>query len=182
MNFIKTERLFLVPVSEKHCTEEYCGWLNDPEVNEYLSTGSFPYTLEELSAFIKNYSSAKNVLFLAIHLQENGKHIGNIKIEPIDFIHRTAEYGILIGDKASWQKGYSKEASVAVFKHCFNILNIRKITLGVIEDNKNAVLLYNKLGFDTEGIYKKHLYCNGKYRNVLRMALFNPALKENDDQ
>ncbi len=182
MNFLETERLFLVPVNEKHCTEEYCGWLNDPEVNEYLNTGSFPYTFEQLSTYIKNYSTAKNVVFLAIHLRENGKHIGNIKIEPIDFINRTAEYGILVGDKNSWQKGYSKEASAAVFTHCFNRLNIRKITLGVIEDNKNAVSLYKKLGFDTEGIYKKHQFCNGKYRNIIRMALFNPAYKDIDEQ
>jgi ribosomal-protein-alanine N-acetyltransferase len=174
MSFLTTDRLYLEAVSAKHCTQEYCDWLNDAEVNKYLETGTFPYSIEQLADYINSYAKAKNIIFLAVHLKENGKHIGNVKIEPINLIHGTAEYGILIGDKSSWKKGFAKEASTAVFNHCFKTLNLRKITLGVIEDNNDAVVLYQKMGFVIEGNYHKHVYCDGEYRNVVRMALFNP--------
>jgi RimJ/RimL family protein N-acetyltransferase len=50
---------------------------------------------------------------------------------------------------------------------------LRKITLGVVRQNTQAVALYEKLGFVTEGIYKEHLVYDGIYYDVLRMSLFN---------
>jgi [ribosomal protein S5]-alanine N-acetyltransferase len=45
-----------------------------------------------------------------------------------------------------------------------------------VEDNLPAVNLYKKLGFVTEGIYKDHGKYDGHYCNILRMAIFNPAV------
>ena len=43
-------------------------------------------------------------------------NIGNIKIDPINEIHKFGEYGILIGDKEYWGKGFAREASEEVLK------------------------------------------------------------------
>ena len=40
--------------------------------------------------------------------------------------------------------------------------------------------LYQKLGFEVEGIYKKHGKYQGKYCDIIRMALFNPNYNTND--
>ena len=89
----------------------------------------------------------KNILFWAIHLKDSNKHIGNIKIDPIDYEDNSGEYGILMGDKTNWGMGYSKEASLAIINYCFKELKLSKLHLGVIEDNINAVMLYKKMGF-----------------------------------
>lgn len=68
-----------------------------------------------------------------ITLKENGKHIGNIKIDPISKRHGTGEYGILIGDRNTWGKGYAAEATIGILKYCFQELGLRRITLEVIE-------------------------------------------------
>ncbi len=73
-----------------------------------------------------------------------------IKIDPINFNLNSGEYGILIGDHLNWVKGYAKETSIRVIKFCFEALKLSKITLGVILDNFNAVLIYNKIGFKIE--------------------------------
>ncbi len=168
--FLQTERLTLNPVTQNHCTETYLGWLNDYEVNRFLETGNYPSTINTLYDFISNQEKQKS-LFLAIHLKSSDKHIGNIKIDGMHPIHRTAEYGILLGDKKEWGKGYAKEATQAVLTHCFNRLNIRKITLGVVKDNVAAVELYKKLGFEIEGCYINHCYYDGAYRDIYRMGL-----------
>jgi ribosomal-protein-alanine N-acetyltransferase len=82
-----------------------------------------------------------------------------------------------MGDKKEWGKGYAKEASKTIVDYCFGPAGIRKITLGVVEDNVNAVKLYEKLGFAVEGRYRKHGFYAGKFCNVLRMALFNPEFE-----
>lgn len=47
-----------------------------------------------------------------------------------------------------------------------------KINLRVFYDNKPAVNLYRKLGFEVEGTFVKEEKWNGKYRTILSMAVF----------
>ena len=167
--FLESQRFFLSKVSIVHVTKTYLEWLHDQDVNHFLESGKTPSSIDELKSFVKENNS---LLFLAIHDKENNYHIGNIKIDSFNAIHRTAEYGIMIGDKSYWGKGVANEISKIILEHCFNVLNIRKITLGVIGKNKKALNLYEKLGFETEGILKNHVFVNGEYLNVYRMAIF----------
>jgi len=174
-SLIESSRLIFEPLSTAHVSENYVSWLNDPEVFKYLETGG-NLTVPLLQEFLEGVEK-KNILFWAIILKEGNKHIGNIKIDPVNNRHGLGEYGILIGDKSEWGKGFAKEASLAVINFCFNDINLRKITLGVVKDNIGAYTLYKNLGFLEEGIYKNHGYYEGKYCDVVRMALFNPNYK-----
>jgi ribosomal-protein-alanine N-acetyltransferase len=171
---IETERLILERLTSKFSSNSYVGWMNDPVVIQWLESGG-DYTSEKLSNYLKDVEE-KDILFWAIVIKESKKHIGNIKIDPVEKKHRRAEYGILMGDRSEWEKGYAFEASSAVLNFCFNELKMRKVTLGVLEENTAAVRLYEKLGFVVEGVHKDHNFSNGKFCNVIRMAAFNPAL------
>ena len=168
---LETERLTLEPISVKFCSEEYVNWLNDIEIYKYLDNGG-DYTYKSLSDYLNKYAE-NPVLFWGIIVKETNTHIGNIKIDPINKRNQIGEYGILMGDKNKWGQGYAKEATKAVIDYCFKVLELRKITLGVIKDNITAVKLYQKLGFETEGIYRMHGIYGGKYCDAIRMALFN---------
>ena len=166
---LESERLIYKRVSAEHVSTEYVNWINDPEVNMYLETRG-NYTLDLLKAYIEEQYN-KEVFFWAIHLKSSKKHIGNIKIDPINSKANSGEYGILMGDKINWGKGYAKEASFAIIKYCFEQLKLSKITLGVIEDNKNAVSLYKKMGFTIDEIKTNVGTYNNKISNALRMSL-----------
>jgi len=170
---LESARLLFKPMQMEHATQEYISWLNDAAVNKYLEVRKENF-IHELEAYIKD-AIDKKIFFWAIHLKENGKHIGNIKIDPINKTHGTGEYGIMMGDKDQWGKGYGKEASLAIIDFCFDKMNLRKMTLGVVEDNVAAVKLYENIGFIVEGNYKNHAVYQGKYCNILRMAIFNPS-------
>ncbi|WP_426668540.1 GNAT family N-acetyltransferase [Mucilaginibacter sp. McL0603] len=168
---IESERLYFVPVSLAHLSQQYVNWLNDKDVYRYMETRG-NYSLGMLKLFLEECEQS-NKLFWAIHLKSNEQHIGNIKIDPINLIHGNAEYSIMMGRKEEWGNGYAIEASARILKYCFDELKLRKITLGVIKENTAAVKLYDKLGFKIEGTYQKHVIYDGKYHDVLRMALFN---------
>lgn len=168
---IETSRLLLKPMDTKFITESYLHWMNDMEVCKFLET-SIPYSEVDLQDFV-NQMIAKKVLFWVITLKHDGSHIGNIKIDPINKKHLIGEYGILMGDRNNWGKGFAREASQSVISYCFDTLNLRKITLGVIKDNIAAVKLYESLGFEVEGVYRMHGKYDGKYCDAIRMALFN---------
>lgn len=163
-------RLEFKPVSQEHITERYVSWLNDPEVYKYMET-SGGYSIEKLKEFVNGLK--EGILFWGIHIKETGEHIGNIKIDPIDETNHSGEYGIMMGERNQWGKGYAKEASISVIEHCFNNLNLSKITLGVIEDNKSAVELYKKIGFSVDEIKPDYGSYDGKSCNLIRMSLEN---------
>lgn len=168
-----SERLILTPLGLSHNSLDYVKWMNDTEVNKYLESGG-DYTEEKLQNFLKQVES-DNILFWAIHIKENNKHIGNIKIDPVNTKHKYAEYGIMMGDKTEWGKGFAKESTLLIIDFCFNgLLNLRKINLGVHAKNLAAIELYKKIGFKVEGRFINHVETIEGYDDILRMAIFNP--------
>ncbi len=175
MNAVKleTERFYLESLTLEHLSQEYLDWMNDYEVNQFLESGG-NYTLDLLKDFLTDVSN-QDMYFWAIKNKLNNQHVGNIKIDPINFKHGWGEYGILIGDKGFWGKGVGFEVSKAVIGFCFEgNLKLRKINLGVRAENIAAIALYKKLGFEIEGVYKKHSVTSEGFDDVLRMAIFNP--------
>ena len=168
---LESERLVFLPLSLKHLSQEYLDWLNDFEVNRYLESRQ-GYNKKLLENFLKE-QERKDILFWAIHTKEKNKHIGNIKIDPINLESNSGEYGILIGDKSSWGKGYAKEATSKIIQYCFDTLKLSKITLGVVSENKRAIKLYENLGFKRERIVKKFGVCDGKECDSIRMIKNN---------
>jgi len=168
---LESERLIFKPLGLEHLSSAYVDWMNDRDVVKYLESGG-DYNFEMLKDFLGGVQD-EEVLFWAIHLKSNNKHIGNIKIDPVWMRHMICEFSILMGDKMEWGKGYAKEASLRIIDFCFKELNIRKINLGVVENNTVAVKLYTNLGFSIEGVYIDHGIYDGVFSNVLRMALFN---------
>lgn len=174
---LESERLLLKRLSMTHCTEEYVAWLNNPQVYQFLETGG-NYTLADLRNYLASVEARPDMLFWAIHIKSNNVHIGNVKIDPINKKHGLGEYGILMGNPEEWGKGYAKEASLSIINYCFKIVNLRKITLGVVEKNVAAIKLYESLGFEVEGVYKKHGLYNNEYLDTVRMALFNTKYRD----
>ncbi|WP_297804541.1 GNAT family protein [uncultured Polaribacter sp.] len=168
---LESERLVFLPLSLKHLSQEYLDWLNDFEVNRYLESRQ-GYNKKLLENFLKE-QERKDILFWAIHTKEKNKHIGNIKIDPINLESNSGEYGILIGDKSSWGKGYAKEATSKIIQYCFDTLKLSKITLGVVSENKRAIKLYENLGFKRERIVKKFGVYDGKECDSIRMIKNN---------
>ncbi|MFK7832197.1 MAG: GNAT family N-acetyltransferase [Winogradskyella sp.] len=173
---LESERLIFKRVSAEHATPTYVNWINDAEVNTYLETRG-NYTLELLKSYIKDQNN-KETYFWAIHLKASKKHIGNIKIDPINLESKTGDYGILIGDKTNWGKGYAKEATLRILEYSFKNIKLLKVKLGVIEDNVNAFKLYKNIGFKIEEVKKDHGVYNNKLSNSIRMSLHVKDFKQ----
>ena len=153
---IEDKRIYLKTLTEENASEKYCSWINDPSVHEYLE--SKKKTVEELKQYIKLRYNDPNCLFLGIFLKSNSSHIGNIKLEPIDFKNKEATLGILIGDKKFWNQGFATEALKLVVDYAFKELKLDEVNLGVYKENIGAIKVYKKTGFkiydEDEKVYK----------------------------
>ena len=165
---LETDRLTMKPLNKYYLSQDYVDWMNDEEVNRYLESGG-DYTLEKLNDYLEEVERNPKY-FWAIILKETNKHIGNIKIDPIDLNHLFGEYGIMIGERTVWGKGIAEEVSKTILDFCFTSLDLKKINLGVKKNNLMAIRLYEKLGFTLENQSKP----NRSIIEYYRMFLLNP--------
>ncbi len=155
-------------------TEAYVGWLNDPEVNQYLESRFQKHTLASTRQFVDSCSADSNALLFGIFLQSEGRkvHVGNLKLQPINRIHGFAEVGILVGDKRFWGKGIGTKA---LNQACdiAKSLGLRNLTAGCYGQNKGSFKIFIKSGFEVVG--QKANYFNCEY-GFDSMILFQKAI------
>jgi len=145
-------------------------WINDPEIIKF--TNSFrPIDEFEQNEWFANIHKNKNQFVFGIELIESSKIIGTCGIYEIDNISRKGELRMKIGNKDEWGKGYGKMALTQLLKFGFDDLNLHRIWLKVLEDNKGAIKIYINSGFEIEGKMKDEMFIQGKYKNVLLMGL-----------
>ena len=169
--FVSGEKVYLRALERADLNEKYLGWLNDPVVNRYLESGIFPYTIDELEKFFEQVSGSREQVILAIADKKTDEHIGNIKLGPINWVHRKATLGILIGEKHCWGQGMATDATRLMVDYGFFRLNLRRIELGVHAEHDAAVHVYEKVGFKIEGRMREVLFHDGKYKDSLWMGL-----------
>jgi len=167
---IETKRLYLRQVSSSDVGEQYHSWLNDPEVTQYLEIRHSPQSMEEISEFVTAMAKNRNILFLAICLKKIREHIGNIKLGPINPIHRFAEVSLLIGNKHCWKKGYASEAITALAEFAFGTLNLNRLFAGFYDENIGSIKAFKNSGFKKEGVFRKMRYFNGRYVDQVMMG------------
>lgn len=84
----------------------------------------------------------------------------------------TADASIIIGEEKYHRKGIGQRSFEYLLDYGFTKLNLQKINLGVFEENKAAINLYQKLGFQIEGVLKREAFFCGEFHNQLLMAKF----------
>jgi ribosomal-protein-alanine N-acetyltransferase len=164
--FVESSRLYFRALQALDAEGNYLRWMNDSEVTKYLESRFRPQSIQSLQAFIQQMSSSADNVFCAIVQKHDHRHIGNIKLGPIDWIHRRAEVGLLIGEKDCWGKGYGTEAYRMMAEHAFLTLNLHKVTAGAYEDNRASSKALIRAGFTHEGIRKGHSFLDGDYVDV----------------
>ncbi len=121
-------------------------------------------------------ASATDKLF-AIE-DENGVYIGDIGVHQIDLAAGIGRLAIIIGNPAYHGRGYAQSAVKEMLKLMFEEYNFRKIWLMVKDNNQKGLHLYKKCGFKIEGLLKEGYYSNGKYYDMIKMAILKQDYKK----
>ena len=172
-HFIEGEKIFLREVRREDVNENYYQWMNDNEITRYTESRYYPYSMEQLQVFVGSLDGKREDVFLAIIGKAGNKHIGNIKLGNIDWIHRRANIGVIIGAKNCWGKGYASEAISLLSEYAFKKLNLYKVWAGCYANNIGSIKAFQKAGFKEEGVQKRHYYYDGDYVDVVLLGKFN---------
>jgi len=131
--------------------------------------GAMPVDLESAKTEYDNLiKSGNNALFAIIFDEE---YIGIVGLYSINWIARSAELRIIIGNKTYWNKGYGTDATKLAIRYGFDMLNLNKIWLGVNAEHIGAIRAYEKAGFTQEGILRQEIFRNNRYYDAIRMSI-----------
>lgn len=151
----------------------YVEWVNDPEVTAGLMI-ALPMSLDDEEAWfqgMRQREQAERPLAIEIQTSQGWQMIGNIGLFRLDWRVRSAEVGIMVGDKRYWNQGHGSEAMRLMLKYAFETLNLNRVHLEVYATNPRAIRSYEKVGFVHEGRKRQAMYKDGQYIDVLQMSV-----------
>lgn len=158
---------------EKSDLPAFVRWLNDPEVRRNLDM-FIPLSMgqeEKWYADVLNRPIEEHPLCIEVKTDHDWVFVGNLSFIQIDQTNRSAEIGIVIGEKKFWSQGYGTEAMRLMVKYGFENLNFNRIFLRVYEINPRGKRCYEKAGFNIDGRLREARYLEGEYIDVFMMSI-----------
>ncbi|MBN1918728.1 MAG: GNAT family N-acetyltransferase [Verrucomicrobia bacterium] len=118
----------------------------------------------------------------AIEALDGGAYLGNVGLHRISWEDRRATFGIFIGEKAYWGKGYGTDATRAIVRFAFEQMNLNRVDLQVLADNERGIRCYEKVGFVREGVQRQHRYREGRYVDMVVMSILREEYETRRDE
>ncbi|MBL7198581.1 MAG: GNAT family N-acetyltransferase [Anaerolineae bacterium] len=154
---------------ERQDLATFVRWFSDPQVREFLVLNR-PISMAEEEQWFENQLRDHSTEIFSIETADS-EHIGNIGLHNINWVHRHAELGIVLGEKQFWGQGYGSDAIRTLLKFAFQELNLHRVSLRVYEDNVRGIRAYQKCGFAPEGRSREAIYRKGRYCDELLMSI-----------
>lgn len=144
-------------------------WRHDPAIRDGALAYPFHASIEAEKEWIRAYAprGTPHDVCLAIRAAGAGVLLGYCQLRSIDWISRTAEFGIVVGPTESRGQGVGSHALSLMRDYAVQQLGMRRLWLRVVGFNKAAIALYEKAGFVLEGRLVRHAYRNGSFHDVL---------------
>jgi diamine N-acetyltransferase len=147
----------------------YQRWINDFEATRTLAVRLAPMTMEAEDAWYEQASKSEDGVQMTIYERASMRPIGNTDLRHIDHYHRTAEFGILIGEKECWGKGYGTEATRLMLDYGFTALGLHNIMLTAFSFNERGLRAYTRSGFREIGRRREAFRLAGQVYDVVYM-------------
>ncbi|MGG3891207.1 spermidine N1-acetyltransferase [Metabacillus fastidiosus] len=141
---------------------------NDANIMSYWFEEPYEAFVELRDLYDKHIHDQSERRFI---VERNEEMLGMVELVEIDYIHRRAEFQIIIDPRYQGQ-GYAAEATRLAMDYAFCVLNMHKLYLVVDKRNEKAIHIYKKVGFAVEGELQDEFFVDGSYHSVIRMCMF----------
>ncbi|RMH92950.1 spermidine N1-acetyltransferase [Lysobacter pythonis] len=107
------------------------------------------------------------------------QRVGLVELVEINHLHRRAEFLVMVAPEHQ-RRGHAGIATCLAINYAFRVLNLYKLYLLVDVDNAAAIRIYERCGFQREGLLKDEFFSDGRYRSAYRMCLFQHEVLATD--
>ncbi len=169
---LKDDKILLVRELDKNDAKDVLKYLKKVGgETDFLTFGKdgLPYTVDQEKVVLKNIQNAERDFMMGGLIGGNLVSIGNISSFSKERLKYKGELGISVLKKY-WGVGVGSIMMEYLINLC-KTKNFRKINLIVYENNKRAINLYKKFGFEIEGLLSRDVYINSIFYSSYQMGL-----------
>ncbi len=165
---IEGEKVVLGP-RRRDLLPNFLRWINDFDVTRTLALRMRPMTSEQEAEWYDASNKSQTDTAFTVYERATMRPIGVTSLDHIDHLNGTAEFGVMIGEKDCWGKGYGTETAVLMLDYGFTCLGLHNIMLHVHSYNPRAIRAYMRAGFREAGRIRECHRLGEKFYDVLIM-------------
>ncbi|KAE9402893.1 acyl-CoA N-acyltransferase [Gymnopus androsaceus JB14] len=166
----ETDRLHLRAVREADF-EKLVALRNHHRVQKMLSPDFVvPFGIKSEEELRARCSSS--LLYVVIETKQNQEFVGFVSL--FNAQTKNCDAMVALGLLPEfWGQGFATEVLRFIIDYAFHQLAMHRITLCVYGNNTAAIKVYNKVGFVQEGVQRKANWIDGKWHDVIWMAVLD---------
>lgn len=149
-----TGPIYLRRLVESDFDARYLAWFRDPSVTRFLDASGI--SREEAIDHLRRGQDGRSWRLYAICETGSNRHVGNLKIGPINWKHAVSDLVTVIGERSVWGRGYARQAIRLGIRIAFDEMNIRKLSASIDSLNVGSLKAYTAAGFVIEGVLPDH--------------------------
>jgi [ribosomal protein S5]-alanine N-acetyltransferase len=172
------DEYYVRPLVEADIAGPYPGWFEDQEVCRFNSHGKFFRTESWFRDYIASINGIDKIVWAISHKVDG--HIGNISLQDISGINRSAEFAILLGDKRHWGKSVGLLAGRQLLEHGFRKLDLVRVYCGTAATNEGMKRLAERLGMRLEGTRRQQLFLDGQRVDLVEYGILRDEFTEGE--
>jgi RimJ/RimL family protein N-acetyltransferase len=169
------ESLTLRPLGTQDAAAMYNA-LADPEAMRLTGTHGH-FTAAAVHSFCASLDAEEDRVDYAVYLHGADHSSGEIVLNDIDADNRSANFRTALYGSSNFGRGIGSEAIPLVLAYGFDAIGLHRIELEVFDFNLRARHLYQKLGFEQEGIKRDALCWQGVFHDAIVMSLLAPDFR-----
>jgi RimJ/RimL family protein N-acetyltransferase len=164
------DKVRLRPFGSGDITDNYIGWLSDPEVTRFSNQRFGTHTRESCELYLASFAGTAN-LFVSVREKAGGRAIGTMTAYR-NLVHETCDVGIMIGNRHYWGGGYGQEAWNLLTDWLIEVVRVRKLTAGCLAANGAMLTLMQRSGMVPDGVRAGQELIDGAPVDIVHYARF----------
>ena len=142
--------------------QKIVGWLTEEDAFQKWAAGrlQWPLSVEQFQRFAAAQLEEERTC-LVTALDEWGEPVGLLCMTKANYENNSIHFCHIVVSNKSRGKGYGSQMLRLAVQYAIDLLQMRRITLRVFENNQAARRCYQKVGFREEAYYPAAMEYNG---------------------
>lgn len=161
---------------EESDAADFYRWINDWDTVKYLGQ-RYPRSMAFERQQMLNSGAKYGEAQFIIETLADQRAIGWLGLHEASGEDRATTLGIAIGDHDFLDGGYGTDAMRTACRVAFDVMNLNRIDLTVYDWNERAIRVYEKVGFQHEGVLRDGIFKAGRWNNLVFMSMLRGELR-----
>jgi RimJ/RimL family protein N-acetyltransferase len=122
--------------------------------------------------FVRSLAESTSQVYFVAERLPGGEPFGVYFAREIDHRNQRADNGVFLDESMSGTGVEAFEGAFLLLDYEFRYLNLRKVCAEVLSDNPRALRFNAALGMRQEGVRRDHLFYDGRFHDLVELALF----------